>query len=76
LWWVSLGGCRHGFHLRLSAWVLVVGMVVGIVIMVVVASQCCGGFVWWWLGFFIWCCGWVCLAMVVAGQGLLGDGGS
>ena len=31
--WVSLGGCRHGFHLRLSAWVLVVGMVVA----------------WWWV---------------------------
>ena len=28
LTWVSLGGCRHGFHLRLSAWVLVVGLVV------------------------------------------------
>ena len=43
-------------------------MVVGIVIMVVVARQYRGGFVWWWwwLGFFAWCCGWVCLVMVVA----------
>ena len=44
-------------------------MVVGTVIMVVVASQCYGGFMWWWLGFFTWCCGWVCL---VPWLGLLG----
>ena len=45
----------------------------GTVIMVVVASQCYGGFVWWWLGFFAWCCGWVCL---VPWLGLLGGSAS
>ena len=30
--WVSLGGCRHGFHLRLSAWTgggMVMGTMIG-----------------------------------------------
>ena len=49
------------------------GMVLGTMIMVVVASRCHCGCVWWWLGFFTWCCGWVCL---VSWLGLLGDGGS
>ena len=36
--WVSLGDCWHGFHLRLLAWVLVIGMVVA----------------WWWVLWLWW----------------------